>query len=230
MKVIILAAGKGTRLGEGGGPKPLTTLANGKSILEMQLENFTKHIPHENIYIVVGYQKEMIMSFFPDVVFVDNPSYAEENTSKSLLRALQHIDDDFIWINGDVVFHPHILDAVLDAPGSAMVVNVGDVGDEEVKYRTDDDGRVIEVSKEVESSEGEALGINVFLKNDLGKLKRNLEACDNNDYFEKGVEFSIQQGLNVSAIIVEQDDCVEIDFPEDIDKANRLIKRWESLN
>ncbi|MEC7840269.1 MAG: phosphocholine cytidylyltransferase family protein [Chlamydiota bacterium] len=227
MKVVILAAGQGTRLGEGGGPKPLTTLANGKSILEMQLENFTKYISNNDIYIVVGYQKEMVMSYFPDVTFIDNPAFAEENTAKSLLRAFQHFDDDVIWINGDVVFHDDILDNILQATESSMVVNIGDVGDEEVKYRTDEKGRIIEVSKNVQFPEGEALGINVFLKDDLAKLKHNLEVCDNQDYFEKGIEASIQQGLKILPLVVKQEDCVEIDFPEDVLKANRLISSWD---
>ena len=57
MKVIILAAGKGTRLGMPH-PKCLTKLKTGETILERQIRAISKHINKKNIIIVVGFQKE----------------------------------------------------------------------------------------------------------------------------------------------------------------------------
>ena len=42
MKIIILAAGIGSRLGNPF-PKPLTPLKDGKSIMQRQINNITKH-------------------------------------------------------------------------------------------------------------------------------------------------------------------------------------------
>jgi hypothetical protein len=53
MKIIILAAGIGSRLGNPA-PKPLTVLQNGKSIMQMQIEQFTKYFNPDNIMVVVG--------------------------------------------------------------------------------------------------------------------------------------------------------------------------------
>lgn len=226
MKAIILAAGKGSRLGKRTGPKPLTVLENGKSILGMQLDTIAPYIPINDTYIVVGYYKEMIINLFPDAHYVFNPDYAHENTSKSLLKALQHVDDDILWLNGDVVFHPSALEKVLESPTSCMLVNNAPVGEEEVKYCTDGHQRILEVSKQVQQPEGEALGINLFKKKDLAVLKKELAACKLNDYFEKAVEEAIRKGVEIRAVPFDKDRCVEVDFSEDIARANVLIKQW----
>lgn len=234
MRVIILAAGKGSRLGFTELPKPLTPLVNGKSILENQLIHLQKHIPLQQVTVVVGYRKEMIIRAFPQLHFVVNPYYFEENTSKSLLKAVAHIDnEDILWMNGDVVFHPSVLQQLFDKKMTCMVVNVGEVGEEEVKYRSDDKGSILEVSKKVVEPEGEALGINYFLKKDFKYLQTALENCKPNDYFEKAIEICIQQGVEVNSLKIATNLCTEVDFPSDLKKANAFLESWQlysSLN
>lgn len=224
MKVVILAAGVGKRFKALDIPKPLTRLANGKSILQMQLEALSAFISLDQVIVVVGYRKERIIEQFPNLLYVYNPDFSTENTSKSLLRALNKIDDDVLWLNGDVVFHPDILKAILTAPlKNRMVVNSSPVGEEEVKYRTNSKGEIIQVSKQVEQPEGEALGINLFMQASLPILKSKLELCQNDDYFEKAIELSLKDGVRVWAVPIDPLPCVEIDFPEDLKKANELI-------
>lgn len=227
MKVVILAAGKGSRLGQGDLPKPLTPLMTGKSILEHQLENLRSAISLHNIILVVGYHKEQIFQQFPDLLFVFNPDFAVENTSKSLLRALKKCQEDVLWINGDVVFHPSVLQAILQAPQTSMMVNMGPVGEEEVKYRQDSHGIILEVSKQVDHPQGEALGINYITKQDLPLLIQELEHCAPQDYFEKGIEACIEKGMIVRSVPIEHHLCTEVDFPEDLEKANTLIQSWK---
>lgn len=229
MIAVILAAGKGSRLLTPHIPKTLTSLANGKTILEMQLEAFKKIEGLERICIVVGYKKEKIIERHPDLSFVINPLYAKENTSKSLLRAIEGVDDDLLWANGDVIFHPSALNGLLKSPHSAMLVNCAPVGEEEVKYRSDATGSIVEVSKRVAHPEGEALGINLFKKSDLPPLKEGLKKCLESDYFEKGIEYCIAQHIFIEKCAIPYDHCVEIDFPEDIERANALINSWTPL-
>lgn len=226
MKIVILAAGKGTRLGEIDVPKPLTHLVTGKSILENQLETLKQYVSLENVIVIVGHHKEKIMALFPDLMFVYNSNYASENTAKSLLRALKKIDEDVLWLNGDVVMHHSVLEAILKSPRTSMVVNVGPVGEEEVKYRQGADGRILAVSKHVDHPQGEALGINYWAKEDLELLRKNLELCSSKDYFERGIELCIEQGMDVRSVIVDPLLCAEVDFPEDLRKVNRMIENW----
>lgn len=226
MKVVILAAGKGSRLGPGVLPKPLTQLANGQSILGHQLEGLSHYTSLNNVIVVVGYHKEEIMERFPDLLYVFNPDFAKENTSKSLLRALSKCDEDVLWLNGDVVFHPSILKSIFDHPKTGMVVNTGKVDEEEVKYRQDKEGRILEVSKTVEKPQGEALGINYVVRSDLKAFCKQLEECAPTDYFEKGIEKCIEEGMAVWSYPVDHALCTEVDFPEDLERANAMLRSW----
>ena len=53
MKIIILAAGIGSRLGNPF-PKPLTPLKNGKSIMQRQIDNITSYFDVNDITTVLG--------------------------------------------------------------------------------------------------------------------------------------------------------------------------------
>lgn len=228
MKIVILAAGKGSRLGDPAIPKPLTLLYNGQSILEYQLKQLGKSHSLDNVIIVAGYHKEMIMDRFPSFLYIYNPDYASENTSKSLLRALRKIDDDdLLWLNGDVIFHPSIIDKVFRFNRSCMVVNEGPVGEEEVKYRSNKEGRILEVSKTVQDAEGEALGINYLKASDLDLFRRELILSKDQDYFERAIEASIQKGMDVWKMPVDAALCTEIDFPEDLERANQMLRSWK---
>lgn len=225
MKAIILAAGVGSRLGNSL-PKPLTELASGGSILEWQVKNL-KSSSCPQIIAVVGFKKELIMEKFPDILYVYNPDYLKENTSKSLLRALSLIDEDVLWLNGDVVFHPKTIGKILNRKKAAMLVNSSKVGEEEVKYTLSSSGFIKEIAKTVSNPKGEAVGINFFPKESLAPLRENLARCKKEDYFEYAIQLSIDQGMEVEAVECAEDDCVEIDFPEDLKKANELISRWK---
>ena len=74
MKAIILAAGIGSRLGNLD-PKPLTKLSNGESILQRQINYLSEYIGINNIYIIVGYKKDLIMETFPELLYIYNNCY-----------------------------------------------------------------------------------------------------------------------------------------------------------
>ena len=226
MKIIILAAGIGSRLGNPF-PKPLTPLNGGKSIMETQIQNLSEHFNKHDISVVVGFKKELIMEKFPDLTYIYNQYFDATNTSKSLLKALQkNRNEDVLWLNGDVVFDSELLQVIKQEIGkkeSFVSVNHSRVAEEEVKY-TLKEGYVHELSKQVKNGLGEAVGINYISQKDLPVPVSQLENCDDNDYFERGIELAIQNdGIKVKAVDISQFRCMEIDFKEDLDQANNLF-------
>ena len=226
MKIIILAAGIGSRLGTSH-PKTLTLLKNGKSIMRMQIDNIATRYNTNDINVVVGYKKQLIMKSFPELNFIYNPLFDRTNTSKSLLLALKKAHNtSILWINGDVVFDKNIfelLDVYIKANKTFVAVNTKQVGNEEVKY-TLKDGYIDQLSKSIKNGLGEAVGINFIASEDIEKFINRLEECNDNDYFERGLEIAIERdNLKVEAVDISMYNCMEIDFLEDLDNVNKLL-------
>ncbi|CCG02021.1 CDP-glycerol glycerophosphotransferase family protein [Blastococcus saxobsidens] len=228
VQTVILAAGMGTRLGRQE-PKPLTRLNDGRSILQRQLEGLRAVLGADvSITAVVGYRSDLVMQAAPDLLFAYNPDFAVTNTSKSLLRALRTTRaGGVLWLNGDVVFDPAVLEQALPhlaADQSFVCVDTNTVADEEVKYTLDGDGYIRELSKTVRGGLGEAVGINYVSAADKATLIEYLDACSHKDYFERGIETAIaERGLRVRAVDISGYDAVEVDFEGDLVRANTLL-------
>ncbi len=225
VQVTILAAGMGTRLGRPF-PKPLTRLATGQTIMEQQVDNIKSVFGDDvRITIVVGFKNDSVMEHQPDAVFVYNEVYDQTNTSKSLLKALKASHEgSVIWMNGDVVFDKVILERLtpfIVSGRSAVAVNTSAVAEEEVKYTVDERGHVRELSKTVVGGLGEAVGINLIGGKDKVALIRQLEACADQDYFERGIELAIaHDGIEVTPVDISDLFAVEVDFEGDLERAN----------
>ena len=225
IQVVILAAGMGTRLGKPW-PKPLTPLADGRSILQQQIENVRAVFGQSaRISIVVGFKLEMIMEAQPDVSFVYNEAYDQTNTSKSLLKALRvSHESGVLWLNGDVVFDRKVLDRISDRiknEKSFVCVNTSTVCEEEVKYTVNEKGNINALSKQVQNALGEAVGINFISNKDKADVIEQLEACADNDYFERGLELAIEKnGIAIEPVDISDLFAVEVDFQADLDRAN----------
>lgn len=227
MKIIILAAGIGSRLGNPF-PKPLTMLKNGRKILQQQVKNLSASFDNQQIMVVVGFKKELIMEEQPDLTFVYNPYFDHTNTSKSLLRALYKCrGESVLWLNGDVVFGAELLEHLIpsiEKGDSFVAVNNSMVAEEEVKYSIDEQGFINRISKQVEGAPGEAVGINFISAGDLDVFISHLELCGPDDYFEKGLEEAIiKDGIRVRPVDISEFNCIEVDFSEDLERANKLF-------
>lgn len=225
IKAIILAAGVGSRLGENL-PKALVKIEEHKTILDQQLENLKKIVKLEDIVVVVGFKKDLIMKKHPDLSFVYNKDYMKTNTSKSLLLAFEKINnDDVLWLNGDIVFESVILKFIIENNSENLIcVNNSRVSEEEVKYALNREGYIQEISKTVEDALGEAVGINFIRKENIKQFISDLKNCENTDYFEKGVEFAIERGVKFLPIDIKDNFCTEVDFQEDLKKVRRFVQ------
>ncbi len=227
-QVVILAAGMGTRLARPL-PKPLTELRDGRSIMQQQIDNLKFAFAESyRVMIVVGFKLEAIIERFPEATFVYNEFFDQTNTSKSLLKALRASGDGgVLWLNGDVVFDPEVLVRVsplMEANQSFIVVNQSKVSDEEVKYTLDAEGFIKELSKQVVAGLGEAVGINYVSADDKAALIVRLGEVDDQDYFERGIEIAIERdAAKFKAVDISDLYAVEVDFAEDLERANELF-------
>ena len=128
MKVIILAAGQGTRL------RPLTddrpkcmVEVNGRSIIERQLDViYGCGVSDKDITIICGYRSDVLKSRFKgtNIRFIVNEQYDLTNMVCSLMCAkeLMESEDDIIISYGDIIYGEPVFRKVLAAEDDMSVV------------------------------------------------------------------------------------------------------------
>ena len=178
------------------------------------------------VTIVVGFKMEMIMEAHPNAAFIYNEVYDQTNTSKSLLKALRASQESgVLWLNGDVVFDPRVLERVqsrMREEKSFVCVNTSATSDEEIKYTVDSNGNINSLSKQVVNALGEAVGINFIGKGEKAAVIKHLEECADNDYFERGLELAIERaGVKLEPVDISDLFAVEVDFQADLERANK---------
>ncbi|HRY52857.1 MAG TPA: nucleotidyltransferase family protein [Candidatus Portnoybacteria bacterium] len=108
MQAVILAAGRGVRMGEltNDKPKPLLEIA-GRPILEYTLENLPEEILE--VVLVIGYKGEMIKKHFGESWGGKKISYVEQKqmdgTGGAITAARDLLKDKFLVLMADDLYH-----------------------------------------------------------------------------------------------------------------------------
>lgn len=120
MKAVILAAGRGSRLGRLSDalPKCLARLL-GKPLLEWQLEAL-EAAGIDDIVVVRGYRADCLVA--PRYAVRDNPNWARTNMVESLVCADDILRrETCLVLYSDIVYHPDILRAMLSVDGDICI-------------------------------------------------------------------------------------------------------------
>jgi dTDP-glucose pyrophosphorylase len=112
MKVaVVLAAGKGTRLGRVGAalPKALVPIA-GRPAID-QIFTMLREVDVQRVILIVGYKKEQLISYVDDGSdFGLRVAYATQPDAKGIAHALLEaeclVEEDFLCILGDTLLFP----------------------------------------------------------------------------------------------------------------------------
>jgi len=130
MIALIINSGIGSRMGEltKNEPKCMTKLFNGETILERQLKQLV-YFGVEKVVITTGYLEDKIvdhcnnMDLPIEIKFVKNEKFRETNYIYSVECAKEYLDDDIVFMHGDLVFEDGVLKQVLDSEKSCMAVS-----------------------------------------------------------------------------------------------------------
>jgi len=167
-KVIICAAGRGKRLLPltKNTPKVLIKIG-GKTILEHILDSIEETRLVKEVVIIVGYKyrsiKKKIGRKYKNlkIFYVLNSVYERSDNLYSLLLARNYFDRTTIFINGDTIFHPHILKAFIKDPKKdAVLVDFEQVIDNDSMRVKGKNGKLVAIGKRIKgSSDGNAFGM-----------------------------------------------------------------------
>jgi choline kinase len=119
MRAIIIAAGRGSRLGKitDNIPKPLVEV-NGESILGRQISLFNQ-LGINDIVVITGYKREKII--FKDINYVVNDLYSTTEQLFSLMKARSFFSGDLIVCYGDIIYDQEILNQMISKKGDLVL-------------------------------------------------------------------------------------------------------------
>lgn len=193
-----------------------------------------------DIIFVSGYHqdqlKEYVSSAFSDLssTWVENADYDTTNTAFSVNLAREAVldsGDDIILINGDVVLDHRAFQTVLAEPqGNILATRFDRCGAEEVKFRLDEDRRIVEIGKHLSPSEaaGESVGINRLSCHHLPALFDMIQdridhGEGRKEYYEHAFNALIQNGMEFRTADVTDLPVMEVDTPEDYETVRSEI-------
>jgi L-glutamine-phosphate cytidylyltransferase len=251
MKLILLSAGKGTRMMPltKNTPKPLLDLGNGSTVLEAQLDQIGRIPEIKEVFIVVGYRAEQIEAklktytkgIATKVTIIFNPFYDMSNNLMSLWCARHEMTGDFLIMNGDNIiehtaFRKLFTRATKD--GIYLTVDRKDAYDEDDMKVLHEDHLVTKVSKTVSISEACAESIGLALIR--GQNQRNFyreaiehlvrEQSSRNVFWLETFNHLSDKGYPVYWAEIDRDEWREIDFKIDYHRAREIMLLQDTNN
>ena len=242
MHVVVLAAGRGSRLGALGGSTPKWLLPVGaRTLADRQLEGIARAATCvASVRVVVGHAAAAIERELArrdgHVGVVANPEYAELNNWWSLLRALRELPDDgpLLLINADLLADPrHVAEfirsaATGEADGLLAVDLVKQLTDESMKVSVSADATLAAIGKiGIDDAAGEYIGMLMARGAVLRRLRSVLESFVGdrgaaNEWYEGAVGRTAVAGAAWHVWAMAPGLWVEIDDDADLEAAESL--------
>jgi len=238
MHAIILAAGRGSRLGD---QQPKCLLQFGaRSLLARHLDLLYRHGVRQ-ADLVIGFQADRIiehvgqMNSRPDVAFHFNPRYEQGSVvSLGAARSRLTAGSDVLLMDADVLYHPEILRRLLESPHRNCFLldrNFQD-GDEPVKIAVDG-GLMVEFRKQLDPRLkfeflGESVGFFRFGAECAAAIAAECARFEGEGLADAPHEEVLRNLLLQNPDIFGWEDVtglpwIEIDFPEDVVRAREEV-------
>ena len=236
-RACILAAGVGNRLGELQDKPPKALLKfGGKSLLVRHLENLAR-IGVDGVAIGTGYRAddlrtEALAAGFPgDITFVHNPDYTEGSviTMAVLGEAMMSAGGPVILMDADVLYDPRMMARLANAAHANCLLVDRDFeeGDEPVKICVRGESELVDFRKTVETPYdwcGESVGFFKWSPDMAARAGDYIARGDREAPYEEVIRDAILASpMDFGFEDITGTPWVEIDFPEDVVKAETEI-------
>lgn len=234
VRAAILAAGRGVRMG-GQHPKTLLPLGDGEPMLKYILDSL-KEAGVEDLMVVTGFKPSLVQDFvtenWGEATFVFNARWASWGNFHSVRVAVdQSPGFDLMIVNSDIVVHPDVIRRAAAKDGELIlaVQRRQRMDQEDMRVHLDKD-RVLGVSKNLSMarSHGEYCGVSM-LRGRAQRLYADIATkwewqANTNGYYED-IYNAMAGSVNARASEVAAGEYAEVDTPEDVAAALKVIER-----
>lgn len=233
MKVVILAAGVGSRLGRETSDKPKAMIEiKDKPLVQYQVDSvLNAGFDYQDIVILGGYKSERMKEYFrgTDVQFIDNPHFNTMNNIYSFLLTRQ-LGDDILLINSDDFYDERLIPLLLQSEAdTAILVDQQKVLTEEAMRVKLVQNRVKFVNKKMDpaAADGEYIGISKLARRDLDILYKEadelIRSGETNAWYENVYE-ACANDIEMIAVDTKGYPWIEIDDAGDLEEAKQLAE------
>jgi choline kinase len=234
MKVLMLAAGVGTRISRYLGDKPKSCVdVGGKPLIRRTMELFYRN-NITDISIVVGYQEKYIHEALNgfDYKTYKNPFYKVTNSIASMWFAKDFMDinEDMLILNADLFIEDTMLQRLIDVKKSPLFLSDSTrIDNADYRFYWEDD-KLLNFGKELTNEEttGEYVGIAKIEKKDIKIMKAQLEyLVDKGEYnmWWEDVFYSlVETGKPIYIEDIKGSFWAEVDFIEDYERIKEFVK------
>jgi len=229
-RAIILAAGQGKRLGTLTATMPKCLLKiDDKHIIEHQIDALSS-CGVEEFVVVTGFAADKVSEAIGSrAKFIYNERYDRTNSLYSFYLARDEVGEGFVLLNGDVLFHRDMAEALLQSPyADAALVDFRDgLAEEETKVKVDGN-RIIAITKDMDPtvSDGENVGMLKFTGAGVARLLATAGNLLSNGA-EKSWVIAAFHELSathpIHAVSTDSLPWTEIDFVEDLSFAREEV-------
>lgn len=234
MQAVILAAGHGTRMREltASSPKSLLQVA-GRPLLEYRLDALPDSV--DEVIIVVGYLGAMIHERFGDDYAGKRILYAEQEerhgTAGALWSAKDILKDHFLVLMGDDMYGRADVAKMAQAKQWAMGVHETHSLKEGGKVVLDSKDRITNIVEGQHDGKPGLMSTNLFLL-DTRIFSQPLvpKAPGSPEYGLPQTALAAAEALKIPLEAIPATSWILINSPEDLKKAEELLKRQRTQN
>jgi choline kinase len=244
MRALILAAGRGSRMGAvgDGRPKCLVELG-GRPLLERQVAALRRGGAGE-IGVVRGYRADMLA--VPGLRTFENPRWAETNMVVSLSTAAEWLRAGPVVVSyADIFYRSHLIRGLVEAPGELVISydrkwrelwsrRFPDPLSDAETFRRGANGELVEIggrTGRIEDIEGQYMGLLKFTPGAWSRIEALLAALDREARDRLDMTGLLRRLLAARTVVIStcgtDGEWGEIDNPGDVELYQAMVANGE---